>query len=151
MQTEWIVVELWELNGREIKSAFTTKSGAENWVRIAQSGVRQPVKIYIVEERQVAHSDSVERRIAEGRCEECGKDYHVPGDGCILGHNTFCDKCSKEFDDHDGTDDDEHGFICPECAGDAETENGASGDFCEDCATMACDGHAKDCPRLAKD
>jgi len=140
MQTEWIVVELWELNGREMKTAYTTKSGAENWMRIAQSGIRQPVKIYI-EERQVAvNSDSVERRIAEGRCEECGKDYHVSGDGCILGHNTACDKCNKEFDDHDGTDDDEHGFICPECAGHAETEEEHYYDVNEDMENIIVDG-----------
>ena len=38
-----------------------------------------------------------------------------------------------------------------EADSDSDSEEEEDGDHCEECATMACDGHATDCSRLAKD
>lgn len=116
MATQWIVSELWDLHGHEIEHAFATKSGAENWVRIACAGEKQPENIYI-EERPIV-KDNKEcyhcKATADLVWSEGYGGIHICG-FCKVIEDNACGECEKQSDGTFKTGED--GFLrCSECA-----------------------------------
>ena len=115
MATKWIVTELWDIHGREIEHAFATKSAAENWVRLACSGEKQPENIYIEERPVVAPVKE---------CYHCKATadlvWHAGYGGihlcgfCKVLEDKSCGGCDKQNDGTFKTGED--GFlVCPDC------------------------------------
>jgi hypothetical protein len=82
------------------------------------------------------------------KCVECDSTSNRHFFGCSrlkkgeIGINeTSCDKCSKDFDEHEGVNNDD-GFVCPECA---DAQN-----VCEHCGDVSEDNvvHSWGCVRL---